>query len=55
MGPYNAILGVLAFIFVIATIGAVDVIRGRRLARKQRGSEQLPVGLPSQGARMATR
>jgi hypothetical protein len=30
MGPYNAIIGVMVFFFVVGTIGAVDVLRGRR-------------------------
>jgi hypothetical protein len=33
MGPYNAILGVLAFVLVVGAIGAIDVIRGRRQRR----------------------
>jgi hypothetical protein len=44
MGPYNAIVGVLVFFFVVGTIGAVDVLRGRGRQRTT-GPKQLPLDL----------
>jgi hypothetical protein len=34
MGPYNALLGILAFVAVLTTIGVLDIRRQRREARK---------------------
>jgi hypothetical protein len=42
MGPFNAIVGVLVFVAVVAAIGAVDVLVARRRARS---SGQLPLDL----------
>jgi hypothetical protein len=50
MGPYNALVGVLTFVVIVAAMGVVDVVVARR---RSRSSGQLPLDL-SREAHAAT-